>query len=57
MFFDLPVDLRDVIWRHVKQMREEEEKKEILNMEWKLYVWLYQVHVRIMQAGYERCGG
>ena len=55
MFFELPKDLRDVIWRHVKQMREEEERKEILNMEWKIYTWLYHVHLRIMDAGYERC--
>jgi hypothetical protein len=56
MFFELPKDLRDVIWRHVKQMREQEERQKILNMEWKIYMWLYHVHLRIMDAGYERCG-
>ena len=56
-FFGLPRDLRDVIWRHVKQMREEEERQMILNMEWKLYVWLYKVNQRIMEAGMIQCGG
>ena len=57
MLFDLPRDLRDVIWHHVKQMREEEERQMILNMEWKLYVWLYKVNQRILEAAIVQCGG
>jgi hypothetical protein len=57
MLFDLPTDLRDIIWYHVKQMREEEERLMILNMEWKLYVWLYKVNQRIMEAAIVQCGG
>ena len=57
MFFELPKDLRDVIWRHVKQLREEEERQMILDMEWKLYMWLYRVHQRILEAAIVQCGG
>ena len=57
MFFELPSDLRALIWGHVKQMREEEERKILLNYEWKLYMWLYRVHQRILEAAIEQCGG
>jgi hypothetical protein len=49
MLFELPKDLRDIIWYHVKQMRDEENRQMILDMEWKLYVWLYRVHQKIME--------
>ena len=57
MFFELPIDLRALIWGYVKQMREEEERKILLNYEWKLYMWLYRVHQRILEAAIEQCGG
>jgi len=56
MFFDLPKEIREEIWVHVRNMREKERQKMVLNMEWHLYMWLYQVHLRIIDIGYERCG-